>query len=55
MLTKLTRHGQITLPKAARERLHLVEGDDIDVEVVLRPRRRVAIGPDQEWFWMPEW
>lgn len=62
MLTKLTRHGQITLPKAVRERLHLVEGDYIDVEIseddrgiVLRPRKMVAIDPDQEWFWTPEW
>lgn len=62
MLTKLTRHGQITLPKAVRERLRLVEGDYIDVEVseddrgiVLRPRKMVAIDPDLEWFWTPEW
>ncbi len=64
MLTKLTRHGQITLPKAVRERLHLMvmEGDYIDVEIseddrgiVLRPRKMVAIDPDQEWFWTAEW
>ena len=56
-LTKLTRHGQITLPKAVRERPHLAESDYIDVEIseddrgiVLRPRKLVAIDPDQEWF-----
>lgn len=62
MLTKVTRHGQITLPKAVRERLHLAEGDYIEVEVsddnrgiVLRPRKMVAVDPDQAWFWTPDW
>lgn len=62
MLTKVTRHGQITLPKAVRERLHLTEGDYVDVKisdddrgVFLRPRKMVAIDPDQEWFWTAGW
>lgn len=62
VLTKVTRHGQITLPKVVRERLHIGEGDYIDVEVseddrgiVLRLRKMVAIDPEQEWFWKSQW
>ena len=62
MLAKLTRHGQITLPKAVRDRLQLREGDSVEVEIVegargilLRPKRHLPVDPDQAWFWQDAW
>lgn len=56
--TKLRPKGQITIPRAARDAVHLEEGDPIAVEVVeegilLKPRK--IIDPDQAWFWTKEW
>lgn len=62
MLSKITRHGQITLPKEVRDRLRVKEGDYMDVKMsedgaglVLRPRKIITIDPDQEWFWTRSW
>lgn len=43
MLAKLTSKGQLTLPKALRERLHLREGDR--VEFVVHDDGRVEMIP----------
>lgn len=43
MLAKLTSKGQLTLPKALRERLHLREGDR--VEFVVHDDGRVELIP----------
>lgn len=50
--------GQITLPKAIRDALHLREGDDVAFavegdRVVMRGVRSVPT--DQAWFWDDEW
>lgn len=49
--------GQITIPKRLRERLHIAEGDLLEIEVssegiLLRPPKK---DPDQAWFWTKEW
>lgn len=50
--------GQITLPKAVRDALHLREGDDVaftveDGRVTLHGLRSVPA--DQAWFWDEGW
>lgn len=57
-LTKVTRHGQITLPRAVREELQIEEGDIIEVRVegdsiVLAPKK--LIDKSQAYFWTEEW
>lgn len=57
-LTKVTRHGQITLPSDIRKELHIVEGDLIEVSlvdqhVVLVPKK--LIDANQAWFWTEAW
>jgi len=57
-MIKLSRSGQVTIPKEIREILHLKPGDTLrvmieDSRVVLIPES--AIDPDQAWFWTEEW
>ena len=57
-LTKVTRHGQITLPSEIRRRMDIVEGDLIEVGIVegkimLTPKR--LVDKSQAWFWTPGW
>jgi AbrB family looped-hinge helix DNA binding protein len=57
-LTKVTRHGQITLPRSVRSQLNIEEGDFIEIEVegehaVLKPKR--LVDKDQAYFWSPQW
>ena len=57
-LTKVTRHGQITLPSEVRRRMDIVEGDLIEVGIVegkimLTPKR--LVDKSQAWFWTPDW
>jgi AbrB family looped-hinge helix DNA binding protein len=54
----LRARGTVTLPQDVRERLDLVEGDQLvvtveDDRVVLTPTS--IIPDDQAWFWTPEW
>lgn len=56
--SKVTRHGQITLPASARKELGIEEGDLIEIEVVdekavLTPKKLVDKG--QAYFWTKEW
>ncbi len=56
--SKITRHGQITLPASARKKLGVGEGDLIGIEVidekaVLTPKKLVDKG--QAYFWTKEW
>lgn len=60
MLTKITRHGQITLPKRVRDQLHLVTGDYVDVEltghgILLKPKKGLIIDAEQAYYWTQEW
>jgi antitoxin MazE len=58
VLTKVTRHGQITLPAAIRRALRIEEGDYIEVSiandsVILTPKR--LIDKSQAYFWTSDW
>jgi AbrB family looped-hinge helix DNA binding protein len=56
--SKVTRHGQITLPASVRRRLGVEEGDIIEIEVVddratLVPKK--LVDKSQAYFWTKEW
>ena len=56
--SKITRHGQITLPASVRKRLGVDEGDIIEIEVideraVLVPKK--LVDKSQAYFWTKEW
>ncbi len=56
--SKVTRHGQITLPAPVRKRLGIEEGDLVEIEVVddkavLVPKR--LIDKSQAYFWSKKW
>jgi AbrB family looped-hinge helix DNA binding protein len=56
--TKVTRHGQITLPASVREQLGIEEGDIVEIEVeeeraVLMPKR--LVDKSQAYFWTKRW
>ena len=56
--SKVTRHGQITLPASVRRRLGIEEGDLVEVMVeddkaVLLPKK--IIDKSQAYFWTNEW
>jgi AbrB family looped-hinge helix DNA binding protein len=57
-LTKVTRHGQVTLPAAIRRAVNVKEGDYIEVRVeedviVLTPKK--LVDKSQAYFWTEEW
>ncbi|WP_258112660.1 AbrB/MazE/SpoVT family DNA-binding domain-containing protein [Alicyclobacillus sp. SP_1] len=59
-LSKVTRNGQITIPKSIREKLHLEEGDYVEVidgqeGILLRPKKVAFFDPDQAYYWTEEW
>ena len=56
--SKVTRHGQVTLPASVRKKLGIEEGDLIEVTVeddraVLLPKK--LIDKSQAYFWTKEW
>ena len=56
--SKVTRHGQITLPASLRKQLGVEEGDIIEIKVVgdratLVPKR--LVDKSQAYFWTKEW
>ena len=56
--TKVTRHGQITLPSPVRRELGIEEGDIIEITIegdraVLATKKLVDKG--QAYFWSKEW
>ena len=56
--SKVTRHGQITLPAPVRKSLGIEEGDLVEIEVidekaVLVPKR--LIDKNQAYFWTKQW
>jgi antitoxin MazE len=57
-LSKVTRHGQITLPAAVRKELDIEEGDLVEIEVVddravVTPKK--LVDKSQAYFWTEEW
>lgn len=58
MYSRVTRNGQITLPKSVREKLGVYEGDIVEIEikgenVVLVPQK--MIDKSQAYFWSKNW
>lgn len=56
--TKVTRHGQITLPASVRKKLGIEEGDLVEIEVVDDKATLVAkrlIDKSQAYFWTRKW
>ena len=56
--SKVTRHGQITLPAPIRKKLGIEEGDLVEIEVVdekavLVPKR--LVDKNQAYFWTKKW
>jgi AbrB family looped-hinge helix DNA binding protein len=56
--TKVTRHGQITLPASVRKELGIEEGDLVEIEVederaVLMPKK--LVDKSQAYFWTKRW
>lgn len=56
--SKVTRHGQITLPALVRKKLGIEEGDLVEIQVidekaVLVPKR--LVDKSQAYFWTKEW
>ena len=56
--SKVTRHGQVTLPASVRRKLGIQEGDLVEVVVedekaVLLPKR--IVDKSQAYFWTKEW
>ena len=54
----ITAKGQITIPKAIRDKCHLTPGTPVTVEEqggVVIVRAEEPEDPDQAWFWTPEW
>lgn len=56
--SKVTRHGQITLPISVRRELGIEEGDLIEISVieekaVLMPKK--LIDKSQAYFWTKKW
>lgn len=57
---RVTRHGQVTIPKIYRDRLNISEGDaveflEVEGGLMLRPKKVITIPPDQAWYWTPAW
>jgi len=56
--SKVTRHGQITLPAPVRKKLGIEEGDIIEIDIVnekavLVPKR--LVDKNQAYFWTKKW
>ena len=55
---RITRNGQVTIPKAIRDRLKLREGMTVFFEAddgAVRIVPAVMVPKDQRWFWTREW
>jgi len=56
--SKVTRHGQITLPASIRKELGVEEGDMVEIEVldekaILIPKK--LVDKSQAYFWSKMW
>ena len=56
--SKVTRHGQITLPSSVRKALDIEEGDLVEIQVmgeraVLKPKK--LVDKSQAYFWTKRW
>jgi len=56
--SKITRHGQITIPASVRKELGVEEGDLVEIEIVddkavLIPKK--LVDKNQAYFWTKDW
>jgi len=56
--SKVTRHGQITIPASVRKELGVEEGDLVEIEIVdekavLMPKK--LVDKNQAYFWTKRW
>ena len=56
--SKVTRHGQITLPASVRKELGIEEGDLVEIEVIdekamIIPKK--LVDKSQAYFWTRRW
>jgi AbrB family looped-hinge helix DNA binding protein len=56
--SKVTRHGQITLPASIRKQLGIEEGDLVEIRIedekaVLLPKK--LVDKSQAYFWTSKW
>jgi len=56
--SKVTRHGQITLPASVRRELRVEEGDLVEIKVIddkaiLMPKK--LVDKSQAYFWTKRW
>ena len=56
--SKVTRHGQITLPTSVRKELGIEEGDLVEIEVIdekamIIPKK--LVDKSQAYFWTKRW
>jgi AbrB family looped-hinge helix DNA binding protein len=56
--SKVTRHGQITLPASVRKELGIEEGDLVEIQVVaeravVMPKK--LVDKSQSYFWTKRW
>jgi antitoxin MazE len=57
-LVKVKRHCQITLPSLVRKKIHIAEGDYLEIEekdgnLVLKPVQ--VVHPENAYFYSKEW
>ena len=57
-LSKVTRHGQVTIPAALRKQIGIEEGDLVELQakedhIVLTPKK--LIDKSQAYFWTKKW
>ena len=56
---KITKKGQVSIPKEIREAMRLKPGDEVDFRiegnnVIMVPVKTIRIPRDQKWFWTKE-
>ena len=56
--SKVTRHGQITLPASVRKELDIEEGDLVEIEVIDEKAvlvSKMLVDKSQAYFWTKRW
>ena len=58
IVMKISPQGQIRIPKKIMNRLNMMPGDYVEVDVeegnaVLKPRK--LVDPAQSWYWSEQW
>jgi AbrB family looped-hinge helix DNA binding protein len=56
--SKVTRHGQITLPSSVRKKLGIEEGDYVEIQVVAEKavlKLKKMVDKSQAYFWTKRW